>query len=871
MTDTGKTLLGAPQRSSLFEKSKVPDLLPLAARAREALQTRDDASWHRFCDQAMSDLKTRVDHATLEKLDAMATELRESGRTKQEAREEFARRVIELAAQTPAALDLDGVKARIAELGDFRQAALKRGREIDERLVQLQREITQLDSVAERLNVQHKRVLEELSTELEQAERLRTDLFRTELLTAKADIGICVGYLTYPAVSGQIPIYPIIVCEFENADNFRADLLERMELAIDESGRYKLFTPGNESAPFAESDEPIDDHSHGEFQRLLKHWGYWFLRVQGALNQWDFQVIGDRAFALKTPIEESLYTLSQPREVLIAAAIKGSRHGDTAAVHLAAEKMCERMEALAGKLPVKRKGPANDPNTIRARVVHKNLKDAQATAQWVSLDVDKLQAQLKKIAGGSFVSVVWENVRTGVDFMQLVSQGEGNRGPDIWLRAKGGDRRRPIGHTKTVQALGKELPLWDFDPEYVASLHEEDLPSVLKFYQVSTERLRRAKAARIETSAEAPTTEVDKATHEAIVQNYLRLCQVIRIAAQGNDPNAQRVWPLLRDAVIFEMPTAAYTTLHGEFFRYCVRSAKVDPDIPLSEHAPKQRKRVLDMIGTGIDAPFPDKLPFRASFFAYGAGVQDDVNGELLELELRKKEGGDVPSSIGKLYGHLVTEAGVVIGFRHIDNDASGQEGVVFTFDRDPTSSKGLKWDRPHTMTPWIVNALVSYVNEHKRLVEQRPNGFAQQSLFKKMSKKLAMKPPVPPPFYVVFLKDEYVREHARQRASSIKRHIDWQHRWSVRGHDCVRFVRGSLPLDPELEKDLLARKYKVFTVEQPDSETFMALAKRGVPPKAADEWMAVLMYWRDSFVKGPADRPLIESVRRSEKSWGES
>ena len=680
-------------------------------------------------------------------------------------------------------------------------------------------------------------------------------------------IGITVGYLAYPAVSGPIPVYPIIIVEFANASGFKADALERLELAIDEDGRYKLYANGDEDGAFAETDEPVDADAHNGFQRLAKHWGYWFLRVQGSLNQWDFQIIGNKVYPLKFPIEESLFVLEQSREVAIAAAVHGSRHQDYAGLHAEAEKMCNRLEALVGKLPVKRRGLQYTPGVIHARVVQKNLKDMNANAQWVKLDADKLETQLKKIMGGVFVSIVWESVRTGVDFIQLMPKTEGNRGPDIWMRAKRG-QRHCANHVHKIQAFGQELPLEEFKSENVETLREEDVNSVRQFYQVTNDQLRAAKAARIETSADTPANEVDKQTHEAIIQNYLRLCQVVRVAASGNDANAQKVWPLLRDAVIFELPTAAYLTLYEEFFRYCIRSAKVDPDISLGEHTEKQRKRVMDVIGTGMDAPFPEKLPFKSCFFAYGAGVTDDPNGELLETELRKKEGGNAPSSVGKLYGHLVTEKGIVVNFRYIEGPA--QDGIAFVFDRDPSSSKGEKWDRPHSMAPWVVNALVSYVNEHKKLVEAGKNGLGYQMLLKKTAKGLSMKPPIPPPFYVVYLKDELIREQARQRASSIKRHIDWQHRWSVRGHDCVRFMRGPLPLDPELEQELRARKYKIFTVDQPDSEAFMALAKRGVPPKGTDEWIAVLAYWRDSFIKGPNDKPLIESVRRSTKTWGE-
>jgi hypothetical protein len=883
MTDVRKTLLDSMQRSSLLGKphAKRTDLTSLAASASHAMQMRDDDSWRQFLDQVLRDLKD-VDRATLQQLAEEADQLRE-GNVKSDARVKFAQKVIALATgDRPFALD-------VAEAPTDPFVALqRRTQEVTARIRSREADVQRVEAEARQLLQRHQAnptatsitEIEALETKLRglraEIEGFKREMAMLETLSAEKnadndvrDITITVGYLPYPAVSGPIPVYPVIIVEFANVANFKADQLRQLELAIDEDGRYKLYANGDEDGAFAETDEPVETTSHNAFQRLAKHWGYWFLRVCGTLNEWDFQIIGNKVYPLQHPIESTLSVIEGTREDAYALVAVGSRHHDRVAVRAEAEKLCDRFETLVGKLPVKRRGLQHTKGIVHARVVQKNLKDMNANAQWVRLDEDKLVAQLKKIMGGPFISVVWERVRTGVDFVQLMPRTEGNRGPDIWLRAKHG-YKACSNHAHKIQAFGQELPLEDFKPENVESLREEDVANVRHFYQVPSDRLRGAKASRIEASTDTPAGEVDRQTHEAIVQNYLRLCQVVRVAASGNDANAQKVWPLLRDAVIFELPTAAYLTLYEEFFRYCVRSAKVDPDVPLNQHSEKQRKRVMDVIGTGADAPFPEKLPFKSCFFAYGAGVNDDPNSELLESEMRAREGGDVPPSVGKLYGHLVTEKGIVVNFRYIENIHDGQAGVVFVFDRDPSSVKGEKWDRPHSMSPWIINALVSYVNEHKKLVEAGKNGFGYQSLIKKTAKGLSMKPPIPPPFYVVYLKDELVREQARQRASSIKRHIDWQHRWQVRGHDCLRFMRGPLPLDPELEQELRARRYKIFTVEQPDSETFMALAKRGVPPKGSDEWIAVLAYWRDSFTKGPSDKPLIESVRRSTKTWGE-
>lgn len=60
------------------------------------------------------------------------------------------------------------------------------------------------------------------------------------------------------------------------------------------------------------------------------------------------------------------------------------------------------------------------------------------------------------------------------------------------------------------------------------------------------------------------------------------------------------------------------------------------------------------------------------------------------------------------------------------------------------------------------------------------------------------------------------------------------------------------------------------FTVDKVSDELLGELAKRMIPPKQTNEWMAIKRYWTSDHVKGPVDKEIVESVRRSTKPWGE-
>lgn len=691
----------------------------------------------------------------------------------------------------------------------------------------------------------------------------RADLAKLETLLADADaeiaetrplidqvktyldqpnaIGVTVGVLAYPSRDrGALPVLPIIVCDFAMAAT--VEIPPKLTITIDADRRYSIHPPGQRSRFIAACDDPVEIKQHLEFQRLLKLWdGAWALRINQHTQQRDFMIDATGAVG----------EFEQPLDVLLDLLEQAG--GDTDHTNPRAKAWEAALARVAGPDPVPRlRRFPKDPTKIVGRVVHRN-----GNTQWVQYDRATLAKTLRTTIDGPFMALTYERTRAGVNFTQIMPKEEGNTtAPDIWFRVDPAYKGTPRGKTHTQGTLGVALPVEELQLSALQDLQEDDAPRLAPYYQHRDETTLPARVSTL-AADEDDAREVTKTMHAAIVANYLQLCQTMRVAAAGGDANMQRLWPLMRDAMIFELPPAAYTSLFEEFFRYCVRSAKLDPDT-IDTHTPKQQQRVAAVIASGKDAPFPEKLPFAACFFAYGGSVPDPA-----AAAYEKREGRP-----GRLYGHLVTSTGIVVGMRHVDGP-NNKEAFTFFFDRDPQKSQ--EWLTPPALTPWIVNALVAYVNEHKSLVEMGNVGLGHQMLVKKQAKRLSIKPPVPKPYYVVHMKDTFLREQSQKYGSAIKRHIDWQHRWRVRGHDCIRFVRGPLPLDAETEIELRKRKYQIYTVEQPDSETFILLAKRGVAPKGADEWLAVLRYWRGDFIKGPEDKVLIESVRRSAKEWGEA
>jgi hypothetical protein len=243
-----------------------------------------------------------------------------------------------------------------------------------------------------------------------------------------------------------------------------------------------------------------------------------------------------------------------------------------------------------------------------------------------------------------------------------------------------------------------------------------------------------------------------------------------------------------------------------------------------------------------------ENLPFESNLFM----VHDPAIAEqLLPNEPVRMRGKNVMCfglMISKriCYLHLGVDEEAYIDFRPL---VLWHRGVWLT-------TGGTFWSR-------LVSSLLSVVNDHKQVIEERKKGLADRMFFDRLRKRGQLNMGVPPRFYVVNISDAYIVEHKKTLVPRLP--IQWNHRWDVRGHSVLRFRRGLLgTLLPDERADLLDRGYKIFEQgQQTDAVTTVEMERRRLKPKRDDEWLAVLLTWRDDFVKGPADKPYVPSVHR--------
>jgi len=355
---------------------------------------------------------------------------------------------------------------------------------------------------------------------------------------------------------------------------------------------------------------------------------------------------------------------------------------------------------------------------------------------------------------------------------------------------------------------------------------------------------------------------VSRSDHKAILDFNLLIRSDITKGEIVTTLDRALLWPQVRDAVIFEFPTAAFETLYESYSQHFMGLARAAVGKKASDAEVRQEyERIL--IEQAAHCTLPDKIPFPACYFAFGAGIRTEFR-ELDGSPIPKAEGADT----GLFVAVVITENRDVLSFvaKYPKRFASrvSRPAFVATAVRE-----GGQWVRPETLLPWIIPTLIEYVNDHKTLVEEGARDFGYRRQVERRSKQLHIRPPVPPPFYVVYLQDKLIQERVR---STIKtsRKIDWQHRWQVRGSWNIRVKRGRLPIDPEVEVELRKRKYQIYAgIPQMPADLADELHRRGIAPRGRDEWLAVLRYWRKAHVKGPEGKPLIESVRRSTKKWG--
>jgi hypothetical protein len=305
---------------------------------------------------------------------------------------------------------------------------------------------------------------------------------------------------------------------------------------------------------------------------------------------------------------------------------------------------------------------------------------------------------------------------------------------------------------------------------------------------------------------------------------------------------ANRVWGLLNQANIFEVPSSLYTQLYQTADVHACREAAG-----------------LGKLVRATEVTFPENLPFDVCYLALDAPVKlTDLQQAVYKVPNRS-EGGLV---IGAwLNGFLVSES-----------ESTSFVTIANTEDKSGLMIHGERmmghWCSPDTLSPWIISWLIEWINGHQTTIEEHTGKFSYRRSYKKKAGRFATPSRIPKPYYSIYMKDKKVQEDWVKRLSrALKKRRKQEHRSEVRGHLVLRYMRGSLPLDPKLEKRLRRdKRRKVFTVTKPDPETAFELAKRGIAPKQINEWIAVLIYYRKDFIRGPEGAPLIPAIRKSAK-----
>ena len=266
----------------------------------------------------------------------------------------------------------------------------------------------------------------------------------------------------------------------------------------------------------------------------------------------------------------------------------------------------------------------------------------------------------------------------------------------------------------------------------------------------------------------------------------------------------------------------------------------------------------------GVRWPFPGQLPFDAVFLSFGMKLNLVLSPDPLHARIHASELSDLGARNVYLLGYLLSWEGdepfifSAVQFDMIEEDGSPAVGVGFS-----SVYEGGEWMQPMTNDPWIISMLVNSINDHKQIVESHPASLSSRTARKDASKRRKELLPLPAPFYVVDLKDEFVsRPHSGAARRVSGRAIEWSHRWDVRGHECIRIERGVGPADPKEVTKLKKRGYRVYEAGEISADDAARLVKRGVRAPGPEEWIAVLSYWRDAYLKGPEGRPYVPAAR---------
>ena len=367
---------------------------------------------------------------------------------------------------------------------------------------------------------------------------------------------------------------------------------------------------------------------------------------------------------------------------------------------------------------------------------------------------------------------------------------------------------------------------------------------------------------------------VDKREHKWFVQQYLMVCENFQHALETNVSNdvrlkMQHMLALLRRANIIEVSPQSYIDLHLDVDRYVTEEVcnltyhhphAKDPapwDVIKAEGAILTKRQPAAL----AKLPFPEKFPFDVCWFATSALLSPTQKGfRGLDPKVDTLLVGILADEAGELHEVVTTGKETWDGFK-----AKHYQVVTHTI-KDVQHIEDGRWLHKMSLTPWILHRMVDCINDHRTVVlGKQPLNMSERKEIKRVQKKLKLRKPAPPPWYVVHLRDKVLHETPRRYGDFAARHLSC--RFTVRGHHCYKIYRGELPMDPEFELKLENRGgYKFYKNNPLDAWALDVFHDRRLSPKGENEWVAIKEYWRDKFVKGPEDAPFVPSTRRATK-----
>jgi hypothetical protein len=363
------------------------------------------------------------------------------------------------------------------------------------------------------------------------------------------------------------------------------------------------------------------------------------------------------------------------------------------------------------------------------------------------------------------------------------------------------------------------------------------------------------------------------------LDNYLFTLERLRVHATESadaleQQQASLLWAEASHARLIEIKPELYANLYheadvftterlaGQTWKPYDRNdrGKVDADMIL--------RRITDV---GRVMPFPEKLPFPAVFLSFRNELR--LSNMQVHARVPPRFRNKIPAeATGRILGYLLTEGPLAVEFYVVDDVRPGESVFLYEALYVHRNFPGVdaedahSWVNSFMLYPWVLNIIVDLINDHKTLVIEHPDSLFRKK-WKKNRKAFSIKRRIPPPYYSVILRDKVIKDmlDGMHKKHPEGMHFSYGHRFDVRRHERVRIMRGPLPLPDKTRKQLQKEpKRRIYTVEPMSAEDTERLARRGVPAKRKDEWLAILVSEIQPHVKPHDDSlPYIPATRK--------